>query len=108
VNSADLLKRYDELLRLSQQMLAVARQSDWDRLVEIEKLRAVIADSLVKQDSEILWDASDAARKAQTIHAVLDADAEIKSLTALWMGELQALLGSIGSEKKLQKAYEIP
>ena len=108
MNRADLLKRYDEMLRLSQQMLASARQSDWDRLIEIEKLRAAIADSLVKQDDEILWDAADTARKAKLIRAVLDTDAEIKSLTALWMGELQAKLGSIGSEKKLQRAYEIP
>ena len=106
VNGVELLERYAEMLRLAQQMLESARQSEWDRLVGLEHERAAIADDLMKHEENSVWSQTERERKADLIRSILKTDDEIKNLTQAWMGELQELLGSIGAEKKLHKAYE--
>lgn len=108
MNAAELLGRYDAMWRITQQMLESAKLGDWDRLVELEHGRSAIVEVLMAQESQASWDAVEQAKKGRLIRGILDADAEIKALTASWMGELREILGSIGTEKKLHKAYETP
>jgi len=108
VKSADLLGRYTEMLRLAQQMLELARQSEWDRLIEFEHERAGIAEVLMKHEENSVWPQAERGKRADLIRSILETDSEVKSLTQAWMGELQELLGSIGTEKKLSKTYETP
>lgn len=108
MNCAQLLARYEDVWRLTQQMLESAQRGDWDRLTAFEHERAAIVDQLVRQEDEKVWGPAERARKGDLIRAILEADAEIKVLTESWMGELQEILGSIGAEKKLHKAYETP
>ena len=106
MNSAELFERYTEMLRLAQQMLESARQSEWDRLVEFEHERAAITDTLMKHEESSVWSQAEQEKKAKLIRSILETDDEIKSLTQAWMGELQEILGSLGADKKLSKAYE--
>lgn len=108
MNSTDLLECYAELLQLAQQMLELARHSEWDRLVESEQKRSAIVETLMKHEMSSAWSQAEQVKKSDLIRAILETDDEIKSLTQAWMGELQEILGSIGAEKKLQKAYETP
>lgn len=109
MNSAERLERYAEMLRLAQQMLELARQSEWDHLLELEKKSAAIAETLMKhEESGSVWSQAEQEKQAELIRSILEADEEIKNLTQAWMGELQEILGSIGAEKKLSKAYETP
>lgn len=96
------------MLRLAQQMLDLAKQSGWDRLVEFELERAAIAETLIKHEEGSVWSQADQEKKADLIRSIIAADEEIKSLTQAWMGELQEILGSISTEKKLSKTYETP
>lgn len=107
VTSSYLLERYKAMWQLSQQMLASAKQGEWDRLVELEHARTVIVEKL-KQEDTILWQAGNALKKLELIRAILAADAEIKVLTESGMEEIQESLGSLGIKKKLKKAYESP
>lgn len=108
MNSAELLKQYDAIWRLTQKMLEAARQEEWDQLIELEQARAAHIDAMMKQESEILWTQEEQFQKGELIRKILAADEEIKTLTATWMGELQEMLGSIGTVKKLSKTYETP
>lgn len=108
MNCVQLLACYEDVRRLTQQMLELAQQGDWDRLTDIEHERAAIVDQLARQEEEEIWGPAEGAKKGDLIRAILEADAEIKVLTESWMGELQEILGSIGAEKKLHKAYETP
>lgn len=109
MSGEELLGRYAEMLRLTQQMLEVARLAEWDRLVEIERERAVIADHLMKLEEQGgEWTHVEQVKKAHLIRSILAADDEIKSLSQAWMGELQEILGSIDTGKKLSKAYQTP
>lgn len=106
MDAKELLDNYAQLLRLSQQMLQLAKQAEWDRLVELEHDRAAIADGLMKNESVAAWHDAAISRKAELIRSILETDNQIQSLTQNWMGELHEILGSIGTEKKLNKAYE--
>lgn len=108
VNGAELLERYAEMLRLTQQMLELAKRSEWDYLVESGHERAAIVEDLIKQEENGVWSQAEREKKGDLIRSILEADDEIKKLTQAWMGELQEILGSIGAEKKLSKAYETP
>lgn len=108
MNGAELLGHYAEILRLARQMLELARQAEWDRLMESERKRAAIATALMKHEENSVWSQADQEKKAELIRSILEADGETRQLAQDWMGELQEILGSIGTEKKLSKAYEIP
>ena len=104
MTSSKLLERYDAMWRLSQHMLAAAQQAEWDRLVELEQARTAIVEELKRED-KIMWQATEGTKKEVLIRAILVADAEVKLLTESRMGELQENLESMGTEKKLKKAY---
>ena len=104
MTASELLDRYEAMWRLTQDMLAAARQANWDRLVEIEQTRTAIVGELKRED-RILWQAEEGSKKEILIRAILAADTEIKALTESWMGELQGALGTIGAQQKLKKAY---
>ncbi|HYD60981.1 MAG TPA: flagellar protein FliT [Noviherbaspirillum sp.] len=105
VTTAELLGRYTTMLSLSAQMLGAAKQGDWDRLVELEQQRSQIEASLTNDD-KISWQGVYAAQKADLIHTILATDAQTRSLTQIWMNEMQGTLQSIGTERKVRKAYE--
>lgn len=100
-----LLERYETMCTLSQQMLEAARKEEWDHLVSIADARIAIADYLQLAD-DVSWQGAAAVRKADVINAMLAADHEIKIRTEAWMNQLQGMLASINTEKKLNKAYE--
>lgn len=104
MNASNLLDRYEAMWRLTQHMLTLARQGDWDQLVGIEQTRTAIVDELKRED-KLQWQAAEGAKKEILIRAILAADVEIKALTESWMSELQGTLGSIGAQQKLKKAY---
>jgi flagellar protein FliT len=89
-------------------MLHAAQNGDWDALIESELKRKALVEGMMHENESSLMDTVEQQRIGETIRKILAADSEIKSLTQTWMGELQEILGSIGTEKKLSKAYETP
>lgn len=108
MDSAELLKRYDAIWRVTQQMLVAASAEEWDELIELVGIRAALTDSLMAQEDRELWGLEEQVKKNMLIHNMLATDEEIKILTKSWMAEIQERLGSIGTERKLQKAYDTP
>lgn len=106
MKNKELLDLYDEILRLSREMLAFASRGDWDRLIELEGARAAIVMRLAKEESGTIWDESDLAMKGALIRAALEIDSEVKSLTETRMIELQGALVSVNNERKLSKVYD--
>jgi len=101
-----IIAEYDAVLAISQQMLAAAANNLWDDLVELEKKRAAV---LAGIDSNAIAGSSDAALQqglAGVIRQILDSDSQIKILTEAWVGELNGILRSLGTEKKLQQTYD--
>jgi len=107
MNSAEMLARYEDMLRLSQQMLACARQNEWDRLVALEQARTTISGDLAKSANKNLPKQINPVKLRKLILDILDTDKEIKVLIESWREQLQKILGSLGNEKKLLNFYDI-
>lgn len=97
---------YRDARSLTREMLSSARERDWDGLLEFEQKRRILLEGLVGHDASADAEAGSREQLAAIIRDILEADAEIKTLVEAWMGELQLILNSIGTEKKLNKAYE--
>jgi len=106
--SEPILALYEDLWLLTRQMLNAARNGDWDGLAEDELKRNALVESIRVQNTLADMNAVEQQKASEIIRQILAADGEIKTLAEAWMGELQELLGSIGTEKKLSKVYETP
>lgn len=102
--AAWILQRYEALALLSEQMREAARRGQWDELVELEQKRVPILSELRTDGGEAIPDAI-IARISELIEAILVADDETGSLASSWRGELQELIASLGTERKLFQAY---
>lgn len=79
----------EQLLALSEAMLAAARDGNWDALANSEAERRALADSL----PDALGDAPATALAARAlIDGCLDCDAQIRPLVTTRMNELRVLL----------------
>lgn len=89
-------------------MLNAAQNGDWDALIEGEIKRNALIDRMMVNNESAIMNTVEQQKTGEIIRHVLAADSEIKMLTEAWKSELQEILGSIGTEKKLSKAYETP
>ena len=99
---------YESLWSLTRQMLYAAQNGDWDALIEGELKRGALVERMMAQNEPSIMSAIEQQKTGETIKNILAADGEIRMLTEAWKGELQEILGSIGTGKKLSKAYETP
>jgi len=106
--SESIFAAYENLWLLTRQMLNAAQNGDWDALIEGELKRNAWVERMRVQNASSVMNTVEQQKAGEIIRNVLAADKEIKTLTEAWKGELQEILGSIGTEKKLSKAYETP
>ncbi len=99
-----ILQRYEAFALLSEQMREAARHGQWDELVELEQKRVPMLSELRTDSGGAVPDAI-SARVSELIRAILAADEETTSLALSWRGELQELIASLGTERKLFQAY---
>lgn len=103
--TSDIIANYESLSAITQQMREAAAQGEWDRLIALEQQcsRHVTAMKLV--DASITLDSPARQRKAQLIKNILGHDADIRSRTQEWMGQLQRIMQSNHQEQRLHQAY---
>jgi len=104
-SNIDLLRRYQQLLMLSNTMLTLAKQSQWDELIghEMGYLQAVEG---VKQAAESCT--LSAALQAQIrplLRQLLDNETLIKNLLTHRMVELRTLVNQGNQQKNITSAY---
>ncbi|MCX7175117.1 MAG: flagellar protein FliT [Proteobacteria bacterium] len=106
-NNRDLLSRYEEILRQSRRMMEAARDGDWELLIELEHVRAALNKVLMEQEQSHSRSLADQSAKAELIRNILASDAETRLLIEPRQQELKTTFGSIDTERKLQKAYDM-
>jgi hypothetical protein len=99
------MQHYERALELTHAMLEAAQKSDWDRLVGLEKERAVLVDRLRVLDVDPARDVRARERKRHLIQDIMQCDEQIDILTQDWMRELREVLGSLSAEQKLSRTY---
>jgi flagellar protein FliT len=101
----DVLSQYESVADASEAMLAAARRSDWDALVQAEKecsrciarLKAVRADTPLGVDGD--------KRRFDILRTVLAHDAEIRELTQPWLQQLERFLSATTADRRVSDAY---
>lgn len=105
LNSHDVITIYESVAEISDQMLAAARNAEWDRLAELEVQCSSHIDSLREGESPIRLTGEVRERKVKIIQKILADDREIRNITEPWMANLAKLINSNQTERKLVQAY---
>lgn len=87
-----LLDSYQSLLKLSERMVALAREQDWDQLAALEKERTALSTTLPDSLAALPPDAAPAV--ADTIQRILDCNTVIQEHVAPWMDQVSTLLAA--------------
>lgn len=103
--SADALADYEAVALATGRMLAAARASDWDLLIEQESQCAALVEALRAGAPRHDLDERSLVRKAALIRRILADDAEIRRLTQPWLRRMEDLLRVSINGHRLGEAY---
>jgi hypothetical protein len=99
------LQAYEAALELSERMLACARSAQWDRLVDIEKERGSLLESIARDDRDAAGEGAVRDGKRRILARMIACDEEVATLTQDWMAELRQILNSVDTSQKLERTY---
>lgn len=105
MSASKVIANYESLSALTAQMREAAAHDQWNQLIDIEKQRGNLVAAMKPLDAEVKLDASARRRKDQLIGQILAQDAEIRSLTQAWMGQLQLTMQNTLQQLRLLKEY---
>jgi|SRR6478672_13302498 len=105
MTSQEIISLYENVADITDQMLAAARSSDWERLAALESRCSSQVDLLRNAEPLAPLTGAVRERKVRIIRKILEDDRQIRSLTEPWMAQLAAMINSTGAERKLSKAY---
>ncbi len=105
MSAAAVVTNYESLSAITEQMRAAANQGEWDKLVDLEKQCSRHVATMKAADAGAKLDESARQRKIQLIKKILADDADIRSHTEVWMGQLQRIMQSNRQEQRLHQAY---
>lgn len=100
-----VLDNYEYLSGITGQMRDAANQGEWDHLVELEQQCSQRVQLMKAQQPAPSSDEETRKRKVALIKKILADDAEIRNRTEVWMEQLQRIMQSARSERRLQQAY---
>lgn len=96
---------YEAIESLSNQMLAAAKEADWDKLVELESSCAKHVQQLKLYQNVLPLSKDLQAQKKSSIERILANDSQIRELVSPQMASLSALIKSSQNGKKLSSKY---
>ncbi|QHM71460.1 flagella biosynthesis regulatory protein FliT [Mixta intestinalis] len=101
----DLLRGYQQLLMLSNTLLSLAQQGQWDALIgqEVSYLQAV--ESVTQAVDGATLPAAVQAQIRPLLRQLLDNETQVKTLLANRMDELRALVSQGNQQKNITSAY---
>ena len=105
MGSHEVIKNYESLSTLTAQMREAAEQGEWDHLIDLEQQCSRYVAAMKRADAAATLDEPARQRKAQIIKKILEHDADIRSRTVAWMGQLQRIMQSNRQEQRLQQVY---
>ncbi|MEQ1772149.1 MAG: flagellar protein FliT [Burkholderiales bacterium] len=105
MDNDQIIAIYEDASDITRKMLAAARASDWDLLVEHEKacaarLAVLLSDQPIQSQNPVFQQ-----RKGALIRAMLDDDTQIRMLVEPWLVKLTTLIGSARQQSRLHQSY---
>ncbi|OGS90546.1 MAG: hypothetical protein A2Z95_00030 [Gallionellales bacterium GWA2_60_18] len=105
MGSSQVISSYESLSALTGRMSEAAVHGEWDQLIELERQCSRQVALLKTMDAAATLDEPTRRRKAQLIKKILEHDADIRSRTQEWMGQLQRVMQNNRKEQRLVQAY---
>lgn len=105
MGSSQVIANYESLSVLTAQMCEVAARGEWDQLIALEQQCRQHVAAMKQADASVVLDEPSRQRKVRLIKKILAHDADIRSRTVAWMGQLQRIMQSNRQEQRLQQAY---
>jgi flagellar protein FliT len=105
MQDSGIIGYYEAIARASASMLAAARRSDWDALLEIEQTCRQIIEQIKAYGDNLELHGPAHARKMEVIRQVLADDAEIRNLMNPWLRHLETILHGSARGKEAARAY---
>lgn len=105
MNSEEVISLYEQVAVITNQMLAAAREYDWEQLAELESRCASHVETLKRDESTAPLTGAVREQKIRIIQKILADDREIRNITEPWMEQLATLIKSTGTERKLSQTY---
>lgn len=105
MNSVEVISLYEAVAGITAQMLAAARNSDWDQLAALEQRCSSQVARLKVGEAPIPLSGIVRQKKVEIIKKILADDREIRNLTEPWMHQLTALMHNASTERKLNRMY---
>lgn len=106
MNSHEMISVYEAVAATMEEMLAAARNADWDQLALLETRCASHIATLKKDSEPAPLTSALREQKVEIIKKILADDREIRSITEPWMKRLSLMINSTGMERKLVQAYD--
>lgn len=105
MSASQVITNYELLFALTGQMREAAARGEWDHLIDLEQQCRKLVDTMKPIDASTPLDEPSRQRKVRLIKKILAHDADIRSLTVAWMGQLQRIMQSNRQEQRLQQTY---
>lgn len=105
MDSKEVISLYETVATITDQMLAAARNGDWEELIALEARCTRHVATLKAGEPLAPLTGPVRERKVQIIQKILSDDREIRNITEPWMVELSRMMSSVGTERKLNHAY---
>jgi len=105
MNTEEVIGNYESLAALTGEMREAANRGEWDRLIGLEQEYSRHVAGINSSDEIPLPDDATRQRVVQLIRKILADDAEIRSQTTNWMGQLKNIMESNRQEQRLNQTY---
>lgn len=103
--SVDLLKGYQQLMALSNRMLVLAQNAEWDELIAHEHTYVRLVENVAIDQDTSAFPAQLQYQIRPLLERVLDNESVILELLAARMEELRALVQTTAQQHKVASAY---
>lgn len=100
-----LLRRYETLLSLVEEMHDLAKAEQWAELIDQRTKYVVLVEQLRELDTTAALDEPAQKRKAELLESILEHDVEIRRRLLARRDELGKLIGVTQRQRDLHRAY---
>jgi len=105
MSNSQVISNYESLSVLTEQMREAVMRGEWDQLIGLEQQCSRHVAAMKPVDAITVLDEPSRQIKIRLIKKILANDADIRSRTAEWMGQLQRIIQSNRQEQLLQHTY---
>ncbi|QET05862.1 MULTISPECIES: flagellar protein FliT [Cupriavidus] len=105
LSMSPIVRSYEELLLLSEQMLEAARAGNWDAMSELQQVYLAEVERLRQLDHAVPFSDNERLRRFQLLERILAFDARIRDLTMPRLAQLGSLLNNSRTQMSLHRAY---